>query len=305
MRRLWRFRSASLGPGHRDTLMSMLNVSNDYFRLGRYADAVKLGEKTFALCQTNLGPDDGDTLSVMNTLAVCYRVQSRYGDALKIQQQALAVQRHKLGPDHPETLSSMNNLAVLYMFIGRLQDALKIHRELLSIRQAKLGPNHVETISSMANIAVVLDRLGRYPELRNSSLTACPTKRSRPAVVRQLSIFRQTAVEIGPLGMRVCQIGLQKRQNRSTMPLAWLLRVRIALMNGPPSTQSAGSPGIRMHCRRPQRTLPHRRQRRPRRNGGSRLGGWRRGRAGDRGRGVDRSMGHSSSDLLNDRRCLH
>ena len=41
-------RSASLGPGHRDTLMSMLNVSNDYFRLGRYADAVKLGERTLA-----------------------------------------------------------------------------------------------------------------------------------------------------------------------------------------------------------------------------------------------------------------
>jgi hypothetical protein len=46
------------------------------------------------------------------------------------------------------------------------------------------------------------------------------------AIVRQLSIFRQTAVEIGPLGMRVCQRELQKRQNRSTIPLAWLLRVR-------------------------------------------------------------------------------
>jgi serine/threonine protein kinase/tetratricopeptide (TPR) repeat protein len=153
-----------LGPDHADTLVSMNNLANSYFQLGRDADALALYEQTLTLRKTKLGPDHPNTLSSMTNLANGYYALGRYAEALETLEDVTAIQKAKLGPDHPNTLASMNNLARTYSALGRHVDAVKLHEETLALFQGKLGPDHPHTLMCMGNLANDLGYLGRHAE---------------------------------------------------------------------------------------------------------------------------------------------
>ncbi len=156
--------TAALGPDDPDTLLSMNWLANSYAKLGRYTDALRLREETFALRKAKLGPDHVDTLRSMSNLAISYFDVGRHVEALKLNKESLALKKAKLGPDDPETLRNMNNLAVNYFDLGRYGEALRLNDETLAIEKAKLGPDHPETLSSMSNQAETYAALGRRSE---------------------------------------------------------------------------------------------------------------------------------------------
>jgi tetratricopeptide (TPR) repeat protein len=146
-------RKAKLGPDHPDTLSTRRRLAYAYAVLGRYADAVKLGEEALALFKARLGSDHPDTISCMNSLTSIYYTAGRYADCVRLGEQALALAKAKLGPDHPSTLNSANSVATAYANLGRYADALKLHEETVALKIAKLGPNHPDTLLALYNIA--------------------------------------------------------------------------------------------------------------------------------------------------------
>ncbi len=59
-----------------DTLSAMHNVTSCYFGLGRFAEALKIGDETLVACRRALPKDHPQTLATMHGLPVNYdRVQ--------------------------------------------------------------------------------------------------------------------------------------------------------------------------------------------------------------------------------------
>ena len=54
------------------TLISMYNLANSFYALGRLAESVKLYEETLALQKVKLGPEHPDTLRTVSALARDY-----------------------------------------------------------------------------------------------------------------------------------------------------------------------------------------------------------------------------------------
>jgi hypothetical protein len=71
--------------------MSMNNLANSYYALGRHTDALKLREETLAIRKAKLGPDHPGTLGSMHTLAASYAALGRHADALKLCRQTAAM----------------------------------------------------------------------------------------------------------------------------------------------------------------------------------------------------------------------
>ncbi len=142
-----------LGPDHRATLASMMNLANSYEALNRPADALKLREETLATQKRVLPTDHPDTLLSTMNLASSYEALNRPDDALKLREETLAIQQRVLPKDHPHTLLSMNNLAVSYARLNRPADALKLREETLAIQQRVLSKDHPDTLRSMINLA--------------------------------------------------------------------------------------------------------------------------------------------------------
>ena len=164
-----------LPPDNPDALDCMDSLASSYAELGRYADALRLREKTLAALQRVLGPDHPVTLVSMKNLADSYIELGRGVDALRLAEETLAASRRVLGPDHPNTLLCMVTLASCYDVMGRQADALRLREETLVAMRRVLGPDHPDTILGMGNLAGSYDALGRQAEalrLREEALAA-------------------------------------------------------------------------------------------------------------------------------------
>ena len=150
-----------LGPDHRATLASMMNLANSYEALNRPADALKLREETLATQKRVLPTDHPDTLLSTMNLASSYEALNRPDDALKLREETLAIQQRVLSKDHPDTLRSMINLASSYSAAKRPADALKMREETLAIQKRVLPMDHPDTLVSMLNLAVSYADLNR------------------------------------------------------------------------------------------------------------------------------------------------
>jgi tetratricopeptide (TPR) repeat protein len=109
----------------------MNGVAVSYYKLGRYAEALELSQKTLALQKAELGPDHHDTLQSMHNLATSYSALGQNAKALELREKTLALRKAKLGPDHPDTLSSMWGVAVSLVKLHRGAEALPIIDECL------------------------------------------------------------------------------------------------------------------------------------------------------------------------------
>jgi tetratricopeptide (TPR) repeat protein len=153
-----------LGPDHPNTLLSMMNLANSYYAVGRTQEAIKLHEETLRLRKTKLGPDHPDTLATMINLANSYYAVGRTQEAIKLHEETLRLTKAKLGPDHPNTLATMINLGESYAAAGRTPEALKLLEESLRLCKAKHGPDHPHTLRNMGNLAKSYYAAGRTQE---------------------------------------------------------------------------------------------------------------------------------------------
>jgi tetratricopeptide (TPR) repeat protein len=216
--------TARLGPDHPATLGSMHSLAVSFYDLGRYADALKLGEETLARTKARFGPDHPDTLLRIPIVAAGYLRLARHAEALELLREALPRMKAKLGPHHPVTLDSMHNLSLSHDAHGRYDEANKLREETLALARAGLGPDHPITLLRMHSVATSYANLGRYDEaiklyhetlalmkgklgpdhpntLRSiNNLAACYAARGRHAEALELheEVLRLMTAKLGP-----------------------------------------------------------------------------------------------------------
>ena len=95
----------------------------ELYRVGRYAEAEPLFQRSLHVREVHLGSQHPDTAQSLNNLAALYRSMSRYAEAEPLFRQALDLNEAQLGPEHPTTALSLSNLALLYELMGRYAEA--------------------------------------------------------------------------------------------------------------------------------------------------------------------------------------
>ena len=88
-------RKKLLGPGHPDTLISMVNLANTYGNQGRLNEAEQLQIQVMDMTKKLLGAEHPDTLISMVNLAYTYRVQGRICDSEKLELEAMNIKTRK------------------------------------------------------------------------------------------------------------------------------------------------------------------------------------------------------------------
>ena|GEM_PF-5833597 len=135
-----------------------------FYREGKYSEAIPLAEQALAIRQRILGQQHRDVASSLNNLARLYKSQGRYEEAEPLYRQALEMRKQLLGQQHRDVASSLNNLAGLYESQGRYEEAIPLAEQALAIRQRILGQQHRDVASSLNNLAGLYKSQGRYEE---------------------------------------------------------------------------------------------------------------------------------------------
>ena len=163
-RRILDVRTALLGPGHRDTLVSLNTVARLLDDSGHFAEAEPLCRKAVADCTESLGPTDPETLqahhnlgSLLNSLGYSAEAEAEYRRALDGRQRTL-------GPDHPDTLKTMNNLGNVLTERNQLHAAVLMYRTALAAKETQLGVDHPSTLITVGNLADVLETRSEYEQ---------------------------------------------------------------------------------------------------------------------------------------------
>jgi tetratricopeptide (TPR) repeat protein len=171
-------RTTKLGPDHPDTLFSRSTLAQDYWDLGRTAEAIPLFEETLRLRSNRLGPDHRDTLVTRNDLAVAYLATGRTAEAIALHEETLRLRSTKHGVSHRLTLVSRENLAAAYRAAGRTDEAIALDEQTLRMRESNLGSDHPDTLKSRNSLATAYEAAGLHAK-SEAILRLCLAVRER------------------------------------------------------------------------------------------------------------------------------
>ena len=147
------------------TATAMNNLGSLMSAMGKFADARKLFQRSFAIRVEVLGPDHRDTVMSRAWLADTLQKMGCHSAALPILRKVVADRRRIHGNDHPETAQALNNLAVLLEEVYQLYDeSLRLKTESLKIRRAYYGEHHPDVATSLNNMASLLQNMGDLDE---------------------------------------------------------------------------------------------------------------------------------------------
>ncbi len=162
--RAFEVRKKELGPGHYDTLGSMVRLSNDFIAVNRNAEALVLNEELVRQAKDALGEEHPFTLLSLEKLMASYRRAGRIAEAIAIIEKVIGLKKKILGAENPSTLYSMYHLAVSYRLADRHEESVKLHEEILRLRKKVLGPEHVQTLGSMYELGNSYADMGKREE---------------------------------------------------------------------------------------------------------------------------------------------
>ena len=157
-------REKDLGPEHRLTLQSRLEVAQALREMGRRDEAMDEARGLLEVSRRVLGPDDADILAAQNEVGMLCVLAEEYDEAVEILESTIAGYRRALGDEHQDTLNAINNLAITYWRLGRLDDAERMLTEQVRIERSMYGGDHPEVAGSMNNLGALLSNNGKREE---------------------------------------------------------------------------------------------------------------------------------------------
>ena len=155
-KRILKEQERNFGLEHPDTLASVSNLGELFYKKGDYARAEILHRRALASREKALGAEHPDTLADVNNLAMLLRDKGDYAKAEPLYRRALEGREKILGVEHPHTLATVSNLANLLRTQGGHVRAEVLFRRALEGREKILGTEHPDTLATVSNLANLL-----------------------------------------------------------------------------------------------------------------------------------------------------
>ncbi len=125
-----KIRESALGPAHRDTLASRVEMVLFSALTGGKDDAVAMGRATLAACEASLDPRDEVAIRARNNLCSALWWVGKTGEALPVAEQAVRLCEGRFPDDSPVMLTNRRLLCEDYEAIGRAEEVLAQFRRL-------------------------------------------------------------------------------------------------------------------------------------------------------------------------------
>ncbi len=155
-------RTATLGPSHPETLVSLNALGRLAYKTGAYTEAVQIHRQVLEEQQRLLGDEAPTTLWTTYNLAKALDKLGEWDEAETLYRYTLETRSRLLGADHPHTLVAMNSLGLLRAHRGKLLDAEQLLTSTLERVQSRYGAQHPLAMNCGANLVVVLNQLGSF-----------------------------------------------------------------------------------------------------------------------------------------------
>ena len=142
-----------LGPGHPDTIWSMLGLVNLYHGQGRSDDAGPIVRDAVDRSVRMLGRDEEVTLYAQRYLR---RQLEREGDlngAIALVREIVSTRDRVFGPTHPGSITELRALARLLGARGDLVEARRVAEQHVARNRQAFGDTHPETRDARAFLA--------------------------------------------------------------------------------------------------------------------------------------------------------
>jgi CHAT domain-containing protein/tetratricopeptide (TPR) repeat protein len=133
-----------------------------FFRAGKYADAVPLAEKCCEIRKRVLGEAQPDYARNLLHLGLLYENLQDYARAEETFMQASEICKNTLGESHPDYAMSLHYLASLYRIKGDFARAEPLLRQSLKIRKTTLGEISADYAASLNSLAGLYKEKGEY-----------------------------------------------------------------------------------------------------------------------------------------------
>lgn len=164
------------GPSHPRTAESLSRLGEQYFNLGRLAEAGQQFKRSLAIREKALGPSHGNVAESLNNLAVIDMKQGRLSEAEQQFKRSLAIWEKVFGVDGESVALSLAWLAELYSIQGRHAEAEPLLKRRLAIQEKLLGTQHPSLAQDIDNLARIYQIMKRNAEAealykRNLDLT--------------------------------------------------------------------------------------------------------------------------------------
>ena len=163
-------REKNLGIGNPDTLKSMSDLGEVFFREGKYPEAEAILTRVISETERLFGPLSEETLFNTGLLAEVVQGEGRFGDAEKLFRKALEGEGETLGDVH--ALRIADNLGAVLRDEKKFEEAETWIRKSLLGREKVLGMTHKETLRSVNHLALLLSMMGRLEEAESAAQRA-------------------------------------------------------------------------------------------------------------------------------------
>jgi tetratricopeptide (TPR) repeat protein len=131
-------------------------LSSVYWKLGRFEEAIDLGQESVRICERTFGVDHFRTLVAIDNLACAYMEGKRYAEAEKELRKAIQGYEDYVGKISKPRARLEERLGTLYMHEERFDDALDAFAEALEIRSTAEGMDAISVLSDVNSVSHVL-----------------------------------------------------------------------------------------------------------------------------------------------------
>src|SRR3954462_15854729 len=97
-----------------DEAATLSQQMKELYRVGKYAEALPLAQKSLALREKEFGPDVANVAMPLNDLGTIHYNLGQYAVAEMLYKRSLAIKEKTLGQDHAEVATVLNNLGDVY-----------------------------------------------------------------------------------------------------------------------------------------------------------------------------------------------
>ena len=144
-------RHKKFGPNEYGTLLGAFNLAYVSNRLGRYADAIVLLEKSLGNMVESLGRDHSLTLRTLTELGELYRLEAsipnRFEKAESLQRQVFESNIRLFGLHHENTRKAMEDVVLAMLKQGKEPNARQFVQQQIDRATAENGGNSIEVVA--------------------------------------------------------------------------------------------------------------------------------------------------------------
>ena len=155
-------RKALLGAEHKDTLIALAILCNQYYLNGNYKKSSGIAEKLYEIDRRVLGEENSTTLRVLDVLVKTYVRQDLFEKAVSIGEGLLKAKQRVYGEEAPETLYTMDVLSDAYANIGEAEKAIDMMEKAYGIEKRILGEKHPQTVHQLSQLALMYTNIGDF-----------------------------------------------------------------------------------------------------------------------------------------------